>query len=435
MTTGLYLFSNDLRLHDNPALQMAADEVDTLLCVYCLPLSKINRLPYHTNPLGPWRQQFLLQSLADLAQQLTRLGQQLLIVLEHPLNTLPALITQYNVTSLYRSQHAGTYENQSWQALTERYPYLSFTTTPSHTLFTPEELPFHIEQLPPTFSQFRKRVDELPIRQPLPNLTRLPAPPKNLLHFDVLSPLLTHHRSMFQGGEQAALGQLETYFSSRAPSNYKQTRNALDGWESSTKFSPWLALGSLSANTLIERLHHYESHVERNNSTAWIKFELLWREYFQWYAHRYPTRLFAFRGIKPHGPNTSYYAERYRRWCNGNTPYPIVNACMHQLNQTGYMSNRGRQLVASCLVHELSLDWRYGAAYFEQQLLDYDVASNWGNWQYIAGVGADPKEHRHFHLEKQTQRYDPDGTFIRKWKGDQHDGNLDAVDAADWPQL
>ncbi|WP_459782420.1 FAD-binding domain-containing protein, partial [Photobacterium sp. R1] len=106
---------------------------------------------------------------------------------------------------------------------------------------------------------------------------------------------------------------------------------------------------------------------------------------------------------------------RFQQWCNGKTGYPIVDACMRQLNQTGYMSNRGRQLVASCFVHELALDWRYGAAYFEQQLIDYDVASNWGNWQYLAGVGADPRGWRYFDLEKQTKMYDPDGDFIHRW--------------------
>ena len=88
---------------------------------------------------------------------------------------------------------------------------------------------------------------------------------------------------------------------------------------------------------------------------------------------------------------------------------------MQQLNQTGFMSNRGRQLVASCFVHELGLDWRFGAAYFEMMLIDYDVASNYGNWQYLAGVGSDPRGHRKFNLSKQTEIYDPDKSFINNW--------------------
>lgn len=128
-----------------------------------------------------------------------------------------------------------------------------------------------------------------------------------------------------------------------------------------------------------------------------------------------------------------FYGERYERWKNGNTPYPIVNACMNQLRETGYLSNRGRQIAASCFIHELGMDWRYGASYFQQQLLDYDVASNWGNWQYIAGVGADPRGGRQFDLSKQTAQYDPDGEFIKRWNGEANCQHIDSVDAADWP--
>ena len=123
---------------------------------------------------------------------------------------------------------------------------------------------------------------------------------------------------------------------------------------------------------------------------------------------------------------------------------------MTELNTTGYLSNRGRQIVASCFVNELQLDWRYGAAWFEQQLIDYDVASNWGNWQYLAGVGADPRSAksgpasgRHFDLQRQQRQYDPDGTYIKYWASraadplsQQDDAAiipLDFVDAADWP--
>jgi deoxyribodipyrimidine photo-lyase len=106
---------------------------------------------------------------------------------------------------------------------------------------------------------------------------------------------------------------------------------------------------------------------------------------------------------------------------------------MKQLNATGYMSNRGRQLVASCFVHELALDWRYGAAYMEQQLIDFDLGSNWGNWQYLAGVGADPRGHRQFDLAKQTQIYDPEQQFIQRWQGQCNNLPLDSIDASDWP--
>jgi deoxyribodipyrimidine photo-lyase len=201
----------------------------------------------------------------------------------------------------------------------------------------------------------------------------------------------------------------------------------------STKFSPWLAQGCLSARRIIHRLNQYEDEVVSNDSTYWIYFELLWREYFQWYAEKYGEQMIAFSGIKDRSPNTSFYPERFQKWCQGTTPYPIVNACMRQLKATGYMSNRGRQLVASCFVHELSLDWRYGAAYMEQQLVDFDLGSNWGNWQYLAGVGADPRGHRQFDLNKQTQIYDPKQQFINHWHGHTDNFPLDSTDPSDWP--
>ena len=148
------------------------------------------------------------------------------------------------------------------------------------------------------------------------------------------------------------------------------------------------------------------------------------------------AQLFSFKGLAKNAPLTGFYAERFKKWCYGNTPYPIVNACMRELFATGYLSNRGRQIVASCFVHELRLDWRYGAAWFEQQLLDYDAAANWGNWQYIAGVGVDPRGGRHFNLAKQQQQFDPEEKYIKQWAAESNsDLALDSVDAADWPIL
>lgn len=436
MTVGLFLFQNDLRLHDNAALKLAAEDVDRLICVYCLPPDRANQYPYTIHRPGYYRTQFLLQSLEDLSQQLERHKQHLHVLLEHPLNVLPTLITRYNISNVYRSEHTGVYERRIWQTLKGRYPYIRFTEVATHTLFDKTELPFPVTELPSTFSQFRKLVSDTEINPPVDTISYLPPQPGMVARFDVLKPLINRRMaSLFRGGETEGLSHLKGYFLSRAPGSYKETRDSLDGWDSSTKFSTWLALGCLSPKKIVAQLEYYEQTIEKNMSTEWILFELLWREYFQWYAHCHGVKLFQFKGIKPHGPKTAFYPERFRRWCEGNTPFPLVNALMNQLRQTGYMSNRGRQVVASCLVNELSLDWRYGAGYFEEHLLDYDIASNWGNWQYLAGVGADPKGPRHFNIEKQTELFDPDGIFIRKWGGNNHDGNIDSVDAADWPVI
>lgn len=321
-------------------------------------------------------------------------------------------------------------------------PNLIWHDNHTATLFARQPL----DELPTTFTKFRLGIEAsmFLLRQEsdvahasVPN--RLPPLPQS---FDSTA-IFTSTRDInamsdtFVGGETQAMAHLDRYFTSEAsvchPVCYKDTRNALDDWSASTKFSAWLANGSLSVNVLLNRLRQFERDVTANDSTYWIWFELLWREYFHWYAVEHGKKLFTINGISSKKRAPCFYPERYERWKNGNTPFPIVNACMNQLRTTGYMSNRGRQLVASCFIHELGMDWRYGARFFEQQLIDYDVASNWGNWQYLAGVGADPRGGRQFNLEKQTQQYDPDGTFIEKWHGDVGETRIDSVDAADWP--
>ncbi|MBX2857419.1 MAG: DASH family cryptochrome [Cellvibrionaceae bacterium] len=435
---GLYWFTNDLRIEDNPSLWQASQQVAHLACAYIINPSWFRGNRYNLKTIGEQRWLFLYESLLDLQAALAALGQHLLILYESPIDAIPSLITQYNIDAIYSSQNAGYYENQHWQTLQQRYPQLRFQQYTSHTLFEQAQLPTLIEQLPQSFSQFRKLAEPLLPQHNSVSATQLPPPAKLVQpQADFKAPQLPGdiepQHKLFKGGARAAKQQLQAYFNSHQPSYYKQTRNALDGWQNSSKFSPWLANGSLSVRLVLRSLRHYEATRGANESTYWLCFELLWREYFQWLAHASGRRLFSKSGTKRQKVLSSFYPERFQRRCQGNTPYPLVNACMKQLNATGYMTNRGRQIVASCFVNELALDWRFGAAYFEQQLIDYDVAANWGNWQYLAGVGSNPRGKRHFHLPKQQASYDPEGTFIAKWQGASSGESLDSVDAADWP--
>ena len=439
---GLFWFNHDLRIDDNAALLRAAAEVDKLICLYCVDATSAGPRWQQPAKLAPRRREFLFQSLQDLEIQLNHYGQKLVVRMQPPLDAIAQLITVHNVSHLYRSNHVGVFENTIWQTLRKRYAMLEFNECHTHTLFEPSQLPFEIEQLPHSFSKFRRLVEKMDMAIALDAPLDAPTvlPPPALVADLAWQPLWHKHFppgddsiALFKGGASAGEQHLKGYFASDLASTYKLTRNGLDGMDYSTKFSPWLANGTLSARRIVQQLQDYEARAGANDSTYWIFFELLWREYFQWYGHKHKQRLFAFEGIGETAPTTSFYAERFKKWCTGNTPYAIINACMKQLNATGYLSNRGRQLVASCFVHELGLDWRHGAAYLEQQLIDYDVASNWGNWQYLAGVGADPRGHRRFDLQKQAQIYDPDNQFVRRWAGGQTLQPLDSVDAADWP--
>jgi len=130
---------------------------------------------------------------------------------------------------------------------------------------------------------------------------------------------------------------------------------------------------------------------------------------------KYPKAFFKLSGTRESTPTISENEDFLQAWKNAKTGVPFIDANMKELNETGFMSNRGRQNVASFLVHDLNQDWRKGAAYFEQQLIDYDPTSNWGNWAYVAGVGTDPRENRYFNIMSQAGRYDEKGRFVKHW--------------------
>lgn len=428
----LYVFTHDLRVSDNPALLEASARSVNLGCVACWDEKLWHQPQYNCVKVGKNRQRFMLQSLKRLDKSLRSLGQHLHLLAGSPFQALATAIAGSGVTLVVRCRQAGFDENRVWQQLQDAFPEVEFLTIDTHTLYDHLQVPAK-KNFPATFSKFRRLVQKQSPRPAMPRPTSL-APsflPKAPL--PTISSASKVTSLLFRGGEDEALEHLQRYFNSDAPSTYRETRNALDGWKNSTKFSPWLAQGCVTPRLIHDTLRIYESTHGSNASTEWIYVELLWREFFFWYAYYHGNKTFRFSGVTGTKPLTSFYPQRFKSWCEGTTPWPLINACMRELRATGYMSNRGRQIVASALTNELSLDWRYGAAWFEQELLDYDVGSNWGNWQYIAGVGADARGGRHFNIEKQTQIYDPDSKFIEHWGRAAQQHSLDSVDAADWP--
>jgi deoxyribodipyrimidine photo-lyase len=188
----------------------------------------------------------------------------------------------------------------------------------------------------------------------------------------------------------------------------------LIGQDFSSKFSPWLALGCISARTIAADLAAYEQSYGANEGTYWLWFELLWRDYFRFLHFKYGGQLYRARGLS-NTPLAQSDPLQFERWCAGKTGTSLVDAGMSELVKTGYLSNRMRQIVASYLIYDLKGDWRFGAAWFESQLIDYDVYSNQGNWLYLAGRGTDPRGGRHCNIAKQAQEHDPRGDYQRLW--------------------
>jgi deoxyribodipyrimidine photo-lyase len=221
----------------------------------------------------------------------------------------------------------------------------------------------------------------------------------------------------FKGGESEGVKRMQEYFWDQdALRTYKETRNGLVGANYSSKFSAWIALGCLSPRKIYWEIKKYEKERVANESTYWLVFELLWRDYFRFMFKKYGTKFFLKAGFKGQAPaEAPNQRELFERWKTGQTGVPFIDANMRELNTTGFMSNRGRQNVASYLVKDLQVNWTWGAAYFEEQLIDYCPANNWGNWAYLAGVGNDPREDRHFNTAKQAQTYDPAGKYVQLW--------------------
>lgn len=425
MTT-LYLLSDDLRLADNPALNAAAQ--DTALAIACcIDESLFTRDRFGCQGMGPLRWQFQRESLLDLNQSLAELGHTLQILRGSPLEIYSGVLNDYRFDRVIRARGHEFGRTTWWQHLERRFPQVEFTEMDTSTLLGVDQI--RTTDFSGSFSAFRRRLGDAPFRDLLPAPASLPEP------VELASELIvTPEPGSITGGALAAQRHLESYFSSSAASTYKETRNYLEGESFSTGLSPFLANGCLSPVQIAHRLEAYEEVHGANESTQWILFELLWREFFKWYGWHHGENLYAFAGISGKRPLTSFYQDRFNCWCDGNTPWDIVNACMQELKQTGQLSNRGRQLVASCLVNELGLDWRCGASYFAQQLIDYDPCSNWGNWQYVAGVGADPRGGRHFNLEKQAEQWDPDQNYRSRWCDGRAAETIDSFDYYGWPQ-
>lgn len=419
-------FRNDLRLHDHQPIVSALKQQALLIPVYCLDPRQFATTPLGFPKTGAWRAKFLLESLADLRENLKQRGSNLLVYRGKPEEILPDLAQSLGVTAIYYHQEVASEETRVEKKLAHNLQPLGIKLVGfwGHTLHDREDLPFSIDNLPEVFTSFRKQVEQTPPLPPLPAPQAIPSPDLPIAeNLPTLAELglpepVTDDRAVlsFQGGETQARQRLQTYFwDLDCLKNYKETRNGMVGANYSSKFSPWLALGCLSPRYIAQEVQQYETDRVKNDSTYWLIFELLWRDYFRFIVHKHGDRVFHRSGLQ--GIDFSWKTDRgaFEQWRLGQTGFPLVDANMQELLYTGFMSNRGRQNVASFLTKNLGIDWRWGAEWFESQLIDYDVCSNWGNWNYSAGVGNDARGFRYFNIRKQAQDYDPQGTYVKHW--------------------
>jgi deoxyribodipyrimidine photo-lyase len=427
MKTSIVWFKTDLRLHDNETLVRAIEQSDEIIPVYCFDEDQFKTTEFGFKKTGNYRAQFLLESLEDLDKSLREIGSGLIIIRGKPEYELYKLAQKYKVQKVFCKKEVA-YEEKHTQERVEKElwkAHCQLETFSTSTLYHAQDLPFALKDIPDIFTNFRKRIEkESTIRDVFFKPGAIKSPEIDELQLPRIEQLGLKAFTKdcraainFKGGETEGYKRLNKYlFERNAISSYKETRNGMIGENYSTKFSAWLSLGCLSPREIYYELKKYESQFSANESTYWLEFELLWRDYFRFMMKKYANKLFQQSGINAKIDNLHQHnSDVFQAWKSGQTGNDFIDANMIELNQTGYMSNRGRQNVASFLCNDLKLDWRYGAAYFEQQLIDYDVSSNWGNWAYLAGVGNDPRGSRVFNIEKQANDYDKNKNYRNLW--------------------
>lgn len=423
----LLWYRNDLRVHDHEPLHQAANVGKAIIPLYCFDPRQFGKTAFGFPKTGAFRAQFLLESVTDLQRSLQALGSDLLIRQGLPETIIPELVTSLGITAVYYYREVTSEEMAIEAALQAALKPLGvqFQSFWGHTLYHLDDLPFDLPHVPELFTTFRKQVEQdSSVSPPLATPTALPALPTvtpddlpQLAELGLELPSPDPRRVLaFEGGETAGIARLQDYFwKGDRLRRYKETRNGMLGADYSSKFSPWLSLGCLSPRYIHAQVQAYEIQRIRNDSTYWLIFELLWRDYFRLICAKHGTKLFRPAGLQGIDIPWKQDWPRFDRWRDGMTGFPLVDANMRELAATGFMSNRGRQNVASFLTKNLGIDWRMGAEWFESLLIDYDVCSNYGNWNYTAGVGNDARGFRFFNIQKQARDYDPKGAYVKHW--------------------
>lgn len=403
----IYWIRSDLRIHDNVALNNFCELSKKGLLIWC-PTSSYLRAE-------SIRKSFNDECLTCFSEQLKKYGLSLTVKNKKMPCILSDLIATYKIDHIFWTKEFSVEEIKEENAVIEicNQSGITFTALDQVTLIKPADLPFEIKNMPFVFTDFRKSIEKnLSIRAPVSQPTVWPEQIK--IQND--APEISLQKTIYPPGELAGIERLHHYlWDSKAVETYKITRNGMLDLNDSSKFSPWLNLGCLSPRLIYQELKSYEAKVVENESTYWLFFELLWRDYFKFFSLKFGQKVFLEQGIKT---DQSSPANRnlklFENWCNGETDEKFIDANMNELNQTGWMSNRGRQNVASYLIHDLNLPWVWGASYFEKKLIDYDPDLNWGNWLYLSGKGSDPRA-RKFNIPKQAMQYDPYQTYQNKW--------------------
>lgn len=398
-TIAIHWFRRDLRIEDNAALWMALTSGHPVLCLFIFDKNILDRLEDKRDA----RVYFLHNRLNELKKQLTSYGGSLRVEYGEPLTVWKKMSEEYNIATVYTNRDYEPYAHERDAAV---YDYLqhkgiAFKGKKDHVIFEKNEVikddgkPYTV--FTPYSRKWKQKLTpyyytSYPTEKYLHHLASLEVPPMPTL-------------------ESMGFHASEIDFPSAVPEvsiieHYEKNRD-FPSIQGTTRLSLHLRFGTVSIRTLVR--------LALKTSEKWLN-ELIWRDFYQMILFQFPHS--AIQAFKPAYDKIPWRnnKEEFEKWCQGRTGYPIVDAGMRELNTTGFMHNRVRMITASFLTKHLLIDWRWGERYFAAKLLDFDLASNVGGWQWAASSGCDAAPYfRIFNPDSQTQKFDKERRYIRKW--------------------
>jgi len=424
----LFWHRRDLRISDNIGLAEARKTSPEVVGVFCFDPNILNR-----DDIAPARVTYMIGCLESLQQKYAEIGTQLLIIRGKPEEAIPKLAKAIKAKAVYWNNDIEPYSRERdrlvetnlenfkiivktfWDQLLHSPTEITTGSKKPYTVYTPFWKSWSRELKPSPVTTFPAGEATTGLTEEEEEAARktgliIPLPTAQELGFYWDNPLI------LEPGETAALENLEE-FTYSAIYEYQEMRN-FPYIEGTSKLSPALKFGAISIRTIwaktMELMDNTRSLEAQENIETWQK-ELAWREFYQQVMYNFPElEKGPYREPWKNFPwdNNKYY---FQAWCEGKTGYPIVDAAMRQLNETGWMHNRCRMIVASFLTKDLIINWQWGEKYFMQKLIDGDLASNNGGWQWSASSGMDPKPLRIFNPASQAKKFDSEGEYIRKW--------------------
>ena len=398
----IFWFRRDLRLHDNKALFHALQSEEKILPIFIFDIDILKKIPKDDARIS-----FIYSELKAMNMHLESYGTEIKMFHGNPKEVFKSLMKNYTIEKVFTNHDYEPYAIKRDLEIKEvvSTSKIDFQTYKDQVIFEKNEITKKDGKPYVVYTPYSKKwLEKYETNKP-----------ENYPSEDLLDRLYKKTKS--ETLTLSDIGFIETsipiknyIFNSRIINEYEETRNfpALDN---TSKLGPHLRFGTVSVRQMVSRADAYENKI-------FLK-ELIWREFFMQILWHFPeTHKNSFKS-KYDRIIWRNNEKEFKKWCEGNTGYPMVDAGMRQLNKTGFMHNRVRMLVGSFLCKHLLIDWRWGEAYFAEKLHDYEMSSNVGNWQWVAGTGVDASPYfRIFNPTSQIQKFDKELKYIKKWVPD-----------------